>query len=147
EKPWDNDHVLVTVGNAVRAVELTRRLHDTIDELAARNAQLERALAELEDAQDRLLAAERLAAVGRVAGGIAHELGNQLSLLGYAELIAERYRTDPEIVALTDPLLAVRRRLSSMVGSIKDFVRGAPTTFIRERQPLGPILEDALSIL
>ncbi len=147
EKPWDNDHLLVTVANAVKAVELDRRLHATIEELGARNTQLERALAELRDAQDRLVAAERLAAVGRRASGIAHEIGNQLSLLGYAELIADRYKGDPESRALTDPLLAARRRLASMVSSIKEFVRGAPTTYTRERQPIAPIIEEALSIL
>jgi signal transduction histidine kinase len=147
EKPWDNDHLLVTVANAVRAVELDRRLHATIVELEARNTQLERALAELRDAQDRLVAAERLAAVGRLASGIAHEIGNQLSLLGYAELIADRYADDPESRALTDPLLAARRRLASMVSSIKEFVRGAPTSYARERQPVAPILEETLSIL
>jgi signal transduction histidine kinase len=120
EKPWDNDELLAAVGHAAERVEL----------------------------QERLIASERLAAVGRLASGIAHEIGNQLSLLGFAELIAERYSHDPEAQALTDPLLAARRRLGSMVASIKEFVRGqnAPT-YERQPQPLVPVVDETLSIL
>ena len=120
EKPWDNAQLLALLNNAVEHVALERRL----------------------------LASERLAAVGRLATGIAHEIGNQLSLLGFAELLAERYADDPETRALTDPLLAAKRRLSTMVTSIKEFVRGGGTpTYTRERHPLVPIIEETLSIL
>jgi signal transduction histidine kinase len=120
EKPWDNAQLLRTLENAVEHVSLTRRL----------------------------IAAERLAAVGRLATGIAHEIGNQLSLLGYAELLAERFAGNPEITELTDPLLAAKRRLSAMVGSIKEFVRGAGAqSYAREPQALAPIVDETLSIL
>jgi signal transduction histidine kinase len=147
EKPWDNAQLLVTLNNAAEHVALSRKLHDTIAELSRRNAELEHTLAELRDAQDRLVAAERLAAVGRLASGIAHEIGNQLSLLGYAELLADRYGHDPEARALTDPLLAAKRRMASMVSSIKEFVRGGPSQYVRERQPLAPIIDETLSIM
>jgi signal transduction histidine kinase len=149
EKPWDNDYLLITVANAARAVALTRELHATIAELTARNRQLEETLAELRETQDRLIASERLAAVGRLASGIAHEIGNQLSLLGYAELLADRYAADPEVRTLTDPLLAARRRLASMVASIKEFVRGGSgggAGYPRTAQPIAPILDEALNI-
>jgi signal transduction histidine kinase len=120
EKPWDNAQLLQTIGNAVEHVSLSRRL----------------------------IAAERLAAVGRLATGIAHEIGNQLSLLGFAELLAERFAGNPEVTELTDPLLAAKRRLSSMVASIKEFVRGAGApSYGREVLPLTPIVDEMLSIL
>lgn len=120
EKPWDNAQLLRTLDNAVEHVSLSRRL----------------------------IATERLAAVGRLATGIAHEIGNQLSLLGYAELLAERFADVPEIIELTDPLLAAKRRLSSMVASIKEFVRGAGApSYTQEVQPVAPIVEETLSIL
>src|SRR5262249_32772394 len=82
-----------------------------------------------------------------VGWGVAHEIGNQLSLLGYAELLADRFAGDPDVKELTDPLLAARRRLSSMVGSIREFVRGGGPTYVRERQPLAPIVDETLAIL
>jgi len=140
EKPWDNAQLLATIQHALDAERLTR-------ELAQRNQELERTLAELRDAQDRLIAGERLAAVGRLATGIAHEIGNQLSLLGYAELLAEKFEGDPEVRELTDPLMAARRRLSGMVASIREFVRGQGNAYQREELLLLPIVDEALSIL
>lgn len=120
EKPWDNAQLLHLVDNAVERVELGRRL----------------------------LEAERLAAVGRVAGGIAHEIGNQLALLGYAELIADRHAGDPETLALVEPIVAARRRLGVMVGTIRDFVRGAGGAPYEKRpESLSRIVDEALAIL
>jgi signal transduction histidine kinase len=119
EKPWDNAQLLATIAHALEAKQL----------------------------QEQLIASERLAAVGRLASGIAHEIGNQLSLLGYAELIAEKLGDDPEIRELTDPLMAARRRLSGMVASIREFVRGAGATYSREVAPLTAVTDEALSIL
>jgi signal transduction histidine kinase len=148
EKPWDNDQLLVTVQNAIDRAALERQLHDTIAELRARNQELERTLSELRDAQDRLVASERLAAVGRLASGVAHEIGNQLSLLGYAELLADRFHGDPDIKELTDPLLAARRRLSTMVGTIREYVRGGTApTYVREPQALARIVDESMSIM
>jgi len=141
EKPWDTTQLLVTVQNALDKVDLVRRLK-------ARNEELEHALAELRDAQDRLVEAERLAAVGRVASGIAHEIGNQLALLGYAELIAERHAADAETQELVEPLLAARRRLGAMVETIKDFARGAAAARYQTRvQEIAPIVDAALAVL
>jgi signal transduction histidine kinase len=148
EKPWDNTQLLVTIDNALEHASLQRQLRATVEELRARNVELEDTIRNLSDAQDRLIAAERLAAVGRLASGIAHEIGNQLSLLGYAELLAERYASDPEAKEMTDPLLAARRRLAAMVASIKDFVRGkGDVNYRRHVQPLAPIFDEATSIL
>ena len=89
EKPWDLGDLLVKIRQG-----LERRA------LVARAARQEpracrRGSAELERAHDELVRAERLAAVGRVASGLAHEIGNQLALVGYAEAIRDRARAIP----------------------------------------------------
>jgi signal transduction histidine kinase len=148
EKPWDNQSLLITVDNALNQVALTQELNGTISKLTARNVELERALAELRDAQDRLVAAERLAAVGRLASGIAHEMGNQLSLLAFTDLLAERYGGDAEGKKLIDPVIAVRKRLGSMLGTLRDYVRGAgAASYARDTQPLTPVVDEAIDIL
>ena len=73
-----------------------RRAHDALEdhvaqrtsELAATAAQLEEALAQLKNAQDRMLQQERLNALGRMASGIAHDFNNALApIVGFSELL------------------------------------------------------------
>jgi signal transduction histidine kinase len=51
---------------------------------------LERANAELKRAQNEIIRAEKMASVGRLAAGIAHEIGNPIGIvLGYLDLIKQ----------------------------------------------------------
>ena len=67
---------------------------------------------ELEVATERLVTSEQLAAVGRVVGGLAHEIGKQLALVGYAEAIKARVVGDDELTELADVIVVAQRRLS-----------------------------------
>jgi signal transduction histidine kinase len=59
--------------------------------VAEKVAALERANRELGGARESLVRAERLATLGRIAAGIAHEVGNPLgAITGYAELARDR---------------------------------------------------------
>ncbi len=73
-----------------RVEERTARLSATERELAALNADLERRVkdrtVELSEVQSRMVESGRLAAVGELAAGVAHELNNPLGgILGYAQ--------------------------------------------------------------
>jgi signal transduction histidine kinase len=77
--------------------ELGRNLHTMTEHLIreeealrAKVDEVERATVSLKEAQDRLIRSERLASVGRLAAGLAHEVGNPIAaLLGLEDLLLE----------------------------------------------------------
>jgi len=139
EKPWDLGDLLVKIRQGMERRALTV-------ELRAKNTALEAKLNEMEKAHSELVRAERLAAVGRVASGLAHEIGNQLALVGYAEAIRER-TADPEVAEFAQVIVAAQRRLAALVEEIKDFARGAAAQYAREPGDVAAAVEEALAIL
>jgi signal transduction histidine kinase len=134
-------------------------LRRTVAALHEKNEALSLALSQIRAAQERLLESERMAAVGRVASGIAHEIGNQLSVLSYAELISDRYPDDGEIRLFSAAILSARTRLAGLVREIRDFSRvhgqshAAPIPAVEVAQfslrpePVAQAVQEALSIL
>ncbi len=70
---------------------LSRAFADLVRDLRERNAELARSA-------DELVRSERLATVGRLAAGVAHEVGNPLaSVIGYLEFLRDPRGTTPEV--------------------------------------------------
>ncbi|MBP8195889.1 MAG: hybrid sensor histidine kinase/response regulator [Deltaproteobacteria bacterium] len=159
EKPWDRESLLLTVRNALERGDMVVQLRRTVAAMQHNNSALSQALRQIHSAQERLLESERMAAVGRVASGIAHEIGNQLSVLSYAEMIRDRYPDDPEVKLFTSAILTARARLGGLVGEIRDFSRVHGTlppqddplaihpSLTLSPEPVVPSLQEALSIL
>lgn len=124
--------------------------------LAASNQEVERATAELRTthtelraATERLVQAEQIAAVGRVATAIAHELSRQLALVGYAEALKSRVAHDPELVELADVIVTAQKRLAAMIDEIRDFAAadGDDRGFRREPADVAAVVDEALAIM
>jgi signal transduction histidine kinase len=139
EKPWD-------LGDLILKIQQGLERRALVGELREKNRTLQQRLDELEHAHDELVRAERLAAVGRVASGLAHEIGNQLALVGYAEAIRDRV-VDPEVQSFAEVIVAAQRRLAGLVDEIKDFARGAAAGYVREPGDVAAAVEEATGIL
>ena len=88
---------------------MLRRISADKEKLRSTVNSLEIANLELKKAQEEIIRAEKLASVGRLSAGIAHEIGNPIGIvMGYLELIKQQdipdaekneyiYRTEAEI--------------------------------------------------
>jgi two-component system NtrC family sensor kinase len=102
-------------------VEERARLAAKVEELTAANL----ALAE---ARESLLRSEKLATVGRLAAGLAHEVGNPLgAIAGYADLARARLPpgADPELADAIARIATAAGRIDRTVRDLLDFARPA----------------------
>lgn len=86
--------------------------------------QLQAARDQLLATQQRLIIAERMGTLGRLASGIAHEVKNHLSPLLLADLIAHKYPDDREICEASEMMLEAQRRILGLVDEIRQFAGG-----------------------
>jgi signal transduction histidine kinase/ActR/RegA family two-component response regulator len=99
--------------------------------VAIENARLYKGLQDqmraLELAQTRLVQSEKLAAIGELVAGVAHELNNPLTLiLGFAELL-RRSPVSDETRQDLEKIVAQSRRAAGIVRSLLDFARQRPS--------------------
>src|SRR5213596_2279288 len=99
---------------AARAPDADRRDFATLAE------RLNRMTDRLLDAQSQLVRSEKLASIGRLAAGVAHEVGNTLGAIGTYVEVLRRRGGDPEVMAgLTRKL----ERVDRIVRSLLDYAR------------------------
>lgn len=98
-----------------------------------------------EQAQKQLSQSEKLASIGRLASGIAHEINNPLTgILTYSSMLLEDFR-GTEFEEDIQTIINETMRCRKIVRGILDFSR--ETRLEREEVNLNRILEEALSLL
>ena len=113
KKPWEQDDVFSILLRAIEAYDMS-----------ISNVVL----------QDRLVAADRCAMLGRSAARLAHELGNQLCMLPLLELIEDEYSDHEDLVKMAGFARTTHERLVQIVEEVKTFVR-----FEREEMVTQPL--------
>ncbi|HWZ45479.1 MAG TPA: ATP-binding protein [Candidatus Saccharimonadales bacterium] len=101
----------------------------------------------LEKAQAEARRAERLAALGQLSAGLAHEIRNPLAVIkGSAELLSQKL-TDSDAIAkeLSGYIYTEVNRVSALVSRFLDFAR--PSRLELRPLPLAPVIERALKYL
>jgi len=86
------------------------------------NLVLFRDLTELQELKGEVERSRRLASLGQLAAGIAHEIRNPLSSIkGFATYFKERYREVPEDQETADIMIQEVERLNRVIGQLLEF--------------------------
>jgi two-component system, NtrC family, sensor kinase len=86
----------------------------------------------LREAQRQITQSDKLASVGRLAAGVAHEINNPLTgVLTYASFLEKRATNDPETQADLQVIVRETKRCREIVRGLLDFARQTPP----RRQP------------
>ncbi len=81
-------------------------------------------LTEVRSLRKEIARSQRLASVGRLAAGVAHEIRNPLSSIkGFATYFKERYRDTPQDQQTADIMIAEVNRVNRVVGQLLEFAK------------------------
>jgi two-component system sensor histidine kinase HydH len=103
-------------------------------------------LTEVRALRKEVARSQRLASVGRLAAGVAHEIRNPLSSIkGFATYFKERYPDKPEDQQTASIMIQEVDRLNRVVGQLLEFAR--PISVKPRRISLQALLKDSLKLI
>jgi len=133
------------LASVVTSANQYQKLQEAVRQLQITEAELKERMEAQRAAENRLLQAAKLAAVGEMAAGVAHELNNPLTTVtGFSELV---YEDLPEDSPYRQELLMVMqeaRRASSVVRRLLDFARQGER--IRASADLNEVVNDVIAL-
>jgi signal transduction histidine kinase len=150
------DYVLKPLNNVFdirkkvrRALEKQRMaIHNRqlLSYLESKNEQLERSLAETKRLQAELIQSEKLAGIGTLAAGIAHEISNPLfGILGLAEAILEE--DDPKLVTdYARDIVDYSQSIRSIVIELSSYSRASKGEYLTTVD-LARVVNDAIRLV
>ena len=128
-------NLLISVGNQIAAsIEKILLLDET-----------RQAYDNLRHTQEQLLQSEKMAAVGQLISGVAHELNNPLTaILGYSQLLSSNKYVNEQGADYVDKLYKQARRTHRIVNNLLSFARQQKP----ERLPvrINQVIEDTLAL-
>jgi two-component system cell cycle sensor histidine kinase/response regulator CckA len=134
---------LISIGRDIterkRAEEALREYAERLEDMVEERTQ------ELREAQERLIRQEKLAVLGQLGGGVAHELRNPLGAIKNATYFLNMVleEPDPEVKEMLDILKQEVRTSERIINSLLDFARPKPS--VRHRVDVNEVVQAALA--
>lgn len=133
------------LASVITSADQYQRLQIMITQLRSTQVELRARMEAQRTAENRLIQAAKLAAVGEMAAGIAHELNNPLtSVTGFTELALAEIPQDTETHQDLEMVLQEALRARSVVRRLLDFARQSEST--RARASLNEVVDDVVAL-
>ncbi|MCA0942191.1 cache domain-containing protein [Salipiger pacificus] len=132
-----------------RDLKLRAWAEELEDRVDVRTAELREANAKLEETYRQLVMSEKLASIGEITAGVAHEINNPMAVIqGNVEVIRmelgeEAARVETELRLIDRQIL----RMEAIVGKLLKFARPAEFSDCSETVDLAPLVEDSLLLV
>lgn len=131
----------VAVGNLSHRIGHTRK--DEIGQLADSFDNMTRKLAET---RMQLFQSDKMASIGRLAAGVAHEINNPLTgVLTYSSFLLKRVKDNPEMKADLEVIVRETKRSREIVKGLLDFSR--QSTPKKGMVEIEEIIDNAVSVI
>ena len=105
-------------------------------------------LTETQMLEDKLVHSERLASIGRLAAGVAHEIGNPVTGIAcLAQNLREEREDDSELTEISSQILEQTKRISRIVQSLMSFAHAGSHQHNDEPVCLAEVAQDAIGLL
>ena len=105
-----------------------------------------RDITEIKQLKKEIARSQRLASLGSLAAGVAHEIRNPLSSIkGFATYFKERYRDNPDDSQTADIMVQEVDRLNRVIGQLLDYAR--PMTMNRRETAIQTVIQHALRMI
>lgn len=107
---------------------------------------LEQANIELKNAQKEIIRAEKMASVGRLAAGIAHEIGNPIGIvLGYLDMLKNNNLDDEDKIDFLKRTEDEVQRINAIIRQLLDLARPADSQ--NEPVNLSTVVQDIVDVM
>lgn len=120
----ENVNIALSIMKSVSS--MVRKSNESyVENLREQNSELEKAYKELKEAQEELLRAERLSALGKFSSLILHDIKNPLSILrGYAEMLHINPDDPEKAKKYSEKIISEADRINTLATELLDFSRG-----------------------
>lgn len=148
---YDDDLFMLSTTNNNEFSKISSTMNQMLQRIIADKAELKQTVESLGKAnlkikhtQNELVRAEKLATVGRLSSGVAHEIGNPVGIvLGYLELLKQDLLTPEEKMECINRSEQEINRINVIIRQLLDFAR--PSDIEKENFNVHDLIEDVVT--